>query len=160
MKKLISILTLAALLVCAVTSLGCGSGEAAVKDVAASALYQAASAVSGFGTMTPVPASDYSDIYGIDTSKIADSAWYCSENSSLNADEIAIFKVSDPAYAETLKGIFESRIARQLEVAKTYSPDEAAKLEKAKVTVVGNYVFYCIGAASDAMTAAIETALK
>lgn len=122
--------------------------------------YNAAFAVSGFGNMTAVPKSDLSDIYGIDASKVADYAWYVSENPSLNADEVAVFKLSDASYAETLKGIFEARIARQLSVAQSYSPEEAGKLENASVTVLGSWVYYCVGASSDAMNSAINGLFK
>ena len=133
---------------------------AASPDLTAADIYSAANAVSGFGTMTAVPKADLSDIYGIDASKVADYAWYVSENPSLNADEIAVFKLADASYANELKGICEARIARQLSVAETYSPDEAGKLQNASVTVAGSFVYYCVGSASDAMTNAIAELVK
>ena len=167
MKKLVSAL-LVLVLVLTAASFGCSGGndkpdnteEAVGFNGAALDVYNAANAVSGFGTMTAVPKADYSDIYGVDTSKVEDSVWYVSENPSLNADEIAVFKLSDPSYAETLKGIFEARIARQLSVAETYSPEEAGKLENASVTVLGSWVYYCVGSASEAMNSAINGLLK
>lgn len=168
MKKLVSALLVLVMAAALTASFGCSGGsdkpanteEAVDFNVTPLGAYNAAFAVSGFGNMTAVPKSDYSDIYGIDASKVADSVWYVSENPSLNADEVAVFKLSDASYAETLKGIFEARIARQLSVAQSYSPEEAGKLENASVTVLGSWVYYCVGASSDAMNSAINGLFK
>ena len=172
MKKLVSVLMILVLAAALIMGAACGKDpqtpansteESVGFSTTADQLYNAALAVSGFGNMTAVPQTDYSDIYGIDVSKIADSAWYVSENPSLNADEIAVFKLGYPDYVDTLKGIFESRIARQLQVAQTYSPEEASKLENAYVTVTTEgfiFVYYCIGDNSEAMMQAIASNIK
>ena len=165
MKKTI-IITLALVFALSLIFAGCGKVEEIANTpivdsvFTVSQIYDKVKEVAGFGGMTAVPQRDYSDIYGIDASKISESVWYMSENPSLNADEVAIFKLSDSSYADTLAGIFRDRISRQLEVAKTYSPDEAGKLEKAEVVVAGSYVYYCVGKASDAMMAVFKTLIK
>lgn len=129
-------------------------------DITAKELWEKVSAVAGYGAMTAVPERDYLDVYGIDASKLADSAWYMSENPSLNADECAIFKLEDASYAETLAGLLKDRLARQLTVAETYSPDEAGKLKNAEVVTAGSFVYYCVGNNAEAMMNTIRTAVK
>lgn len=163
MKKLISIiLILVTVMTCAI-AVGCKKNEGSEGSVVTDTieqLWDKVKAVSGFGNMTAVPKADYSDVYGIDASKVDSSVWFVSENPSLNADEGAIFKVNDPAYAETLAKIFRDRIERQLKVAETYSPDEASKLQSAEVVVSGNYVYYFVGKASKAMTDVLKAIIK
>jgi len=152
MKKLVSVFTVFCMILALCLSLAaCGGGESHEVTKSAAEIYNAVAAAGKFGGMTPVPARDLSDVYGIDAAKIEDSAWYMSENPSLNADEVAVFKVSDAAYAAELTTLLQGRIARQLEVAETYSPDEAAKLKAAQVVTVGNWVYYCVGTENAAM---------
>ena len=143
MKKLFTVFTL----ICAFALLTAACTGNKPKEVTKSAaeIYTLAAEAGKFGVMTPVPAADLTDIYGIDASKLEEHAWYMSENPSLNADEIGIFKVNDAAYANTLAGILNDRIARQLNVAETYSPEEAAKLKNAQAVAVGSWVYFCVG---------------
>lgn len=168
MKKLVSIVAIAAiLLTLALGFAACSGSDKPENDVpsqtvtkSAAEIYNAVAAVANFSGMTVVPTRDYTDIYGIDASKVEESVWYMSENPSLNADEVAIFKLSDESYADELAGLFKDRIERQLQVAETYSPDEAAKLKDAQVVVKGGWVYYCIGAESDAMMKVLGTEIK
>ncbi len=113
-----------------------------------------------FGGMTAVLARDFSDIYGIDVSKVADARWYMSENPAMNADEFAIFRVSDPEYREALAEIFKARIDRQIQVAEAYSPEQAAKLKKTEVIISGPYVYFCVGDEYDAVMKVLEPAVR
>ena len=152
MKKLVSVFTVFCMILALCLSLAaCGGGEAKEVTKSAAEIYSAVAAAGKLGGMTPVPARDLSDVYGIDSAKIEDSAWYMSENPSLNADEVALFKVSDAAYASALSALLKDRIARQLQVAETYSPEEASKLKAAEVVTVGSWVYYCIGTENSAM---------
>lgn len=150
MKKFASVLLAILMLAALFTMSACnnnngGDDPAPSANITPSELWDKVKAVSGFGGMTVVPLRDYTDVYGIDSTKIAESAWYMSENPSINADECALFKVSDASYAETLKKIFEDRVARQLALTKTYSPEQAAKLENVEVVSVGSWVCFCVG---------------
>lgn len=149
MKKLISLITVTVLVL--VLACACTGKEPNKVTKSASEIYAAVSEAGGLGAMTPVPASDLADVYGIDSAKLGEFAWYMSENPSLNADEVGIFKLNDGAYAAALAQIMKDRIARQLSVAETYSPDEAAKLKAAEVVTVGNWVYFCVGGNSSAM---------
>ena len=161
MKKVLSELFVVILSVTLVLA-GCGKKDDNKPStlLTVGELWAKVNEIAGYGAMTAVPKSDYSDVYGIDASKIEDSVWYMSENPSLNADETAIFKVSDASYAETLAELFRGRIDRQKKVAEAYSPDEAAKLERAEVVVAGNYVYYCVGTANTAVTNLLKTLIK
>ncbi|MBR4658219.1 MAG: DUF4358 domain-containing protein [Clostridia bacterium] len=152
MKKFTAIAIAVLCIAFVLVSAACG-GNDGPKEVtkSAEAIYALVSTAGKFGGMTAVPARDMEDVYGVDPSKIAESAWYMSENPSLNADEAGIFKVNDAAYADTLAGLLRDRIARQLQVAETYSPDEAAKLKAAQVVTAGDWVYYCVGAENAAM---------
>ena len=151
MKKTVSVILLGALVL--VLALSCACSGKGPKEVTKSAaeIYAAVAQAGKLGAMTPVPATDLSDVYGIDVSKLEEHAWYMSENPSLNADEVGVFKVNDESYAQTLADKMYDRIARQLAVAETYSPDEAAKLKAAQVVTVGNWVYFCVGGESSAM---------
>ncbi len=162
MKKALTIILAAVMLLSVIAFAACNdnNGPKPAANVSASELWEQVKAVSGFGPMTAVPARDYGDIYGIDSSKIAESAWYMSENPPINADECAIFKVSDPAYAETLKKIFEDRVARQLALTETYSPEQAAKLKGAEVVSSASWVCYCVGEGYADMMTVINKNIK
>ena len=151
MKKIVSIIAFVSIVLVMAAGAACGSNAPKEVTKTASEIYQLVSAAGGFGGMTAVPARDMEDVYGIDTAKIADSAWFMSENPSLNADEAGIFKVSDEAYAAELSNLLKDRIARQLQVAETYSPEEASKLKAAQVVTAGSWVYYCVGAENAAM---------
>lgn len=162
MKKLVSIL-LVLVLASVLVLTACGEKpEPAPSGTTLSAkeVWNKVMEVSGFGEMTLVPTRDYADIYGIDSSKIEDSVWYMSENSATNADEVAIMKVNDPAYADALKKILEDRVETQVNVCRTYAPEQAAKLEKTEVVSAGSWVYYCVGDNYDAMMNVLNTVMK
>ncbi len=152
MKRIVSVFTLV-MMALALMLTACSGSSEKEKQVTKSAaeIYTAVSEAGKLEAMTAVPSRDFSDVYGIDAAMIEDSAWYMSENPSLNADEVAIFKLSSEEYAKTLATLLKDRIARQLQVAEIYSPEEAAKIKAAEVVTVGNWVYYCIGTENAAM---------
>ncbi len=141
MKKIFAITLVIVSALCSI--LGC-TGGSAVKDADVNEVYNKLIASGDFGQMIPVSERDMFEIYGIKLENVKQSAFYMSENSSINADEIAIFEVSDPEYLETLYNILCTRISNQINLAKTYSQDQASKLEKTEVKKVGNYCYYVV----------------
>lgn len=141
MKKFIVIILTLALAFC--TFAGC-TGNGPVKQADVSQVYSKLIETGDFGQMIPVSDRDMYEIYGIQMEKIKQAAFYMSENSSIDADEIAIFEVSDPEYLETLYNILCTRIANQINLAKTYSQDQTVKLEKTEVKKVGNFCYYVV----------------
>ena len=115
-----------------------------VKEVNISDVYNKLIESGFYGQMLPVDDRDMQEIYGIDTGKIKSAAFYMSDNPAVNADEIAIFEVSDPEYMDTLYNILCSRIDAQLRLTETYSVEQHDKLSKTEVKVVGNYCYYIV----------------
>ena len=122
------------------TACGGGAKQADVQKV-----YEQLIATDNFSAMIKVPERELQDVFGIDTSKLKQYAFYMSENSAVNADEIAIFEVSDAGYAEELENICRKRVERQKEITSSYAPEEFSKLEPVEVRRVGNYVYYAVG---------------
>lgn len=158
MKKIVSFIALVSVLLtalmaffaCAKSQGGKEPGGQATEKTPAE-IYDLVKEVAGFGDMAAYPTSKYFEEFGVDPAKLEDSVWYMSSNPAVNADEVAIFKVKDASYAEELAGICSSRIERQKQLAATYSPEEAVKLENTEVKVVGSWVYYCVGDNYDAM---------
>ncbi len=128
------------------------TAEPAAEAKTAEQVYQDVLAVSGFGNMTAVNKRDYIEIYGIDTNNFDDYVWYQSENPSLNADEVAIFLVKEEKaerYVSVLESLLHKHLNTRINVAESYSPEEAGKLKQAEVTTVkgaaGTWVYVCVG---------------
>lgn len=141
-SKRFFILFTSIMLLSAIVFTACGGGpkEANVQEV-----YDKLIATNNFQAMVKVPEREMQDVFGINTEKLKQHVFYMSENSAVNADEIAIFEVSDAAYAEELENICKKRVERQREVASSYAPEELSKLKPVEVRRVGNYVYYVIG---------------
>lgn len=115
-----------------------------VKEVDVNEVFEKLNATGYLSSMIPVSRSDLYEVYGIETDKIEQAAFYLSENSSMNADEIAIFELADAEYADTLFTMLRSRIERKIRIAEEYSMEETAKIKKTEVCHVGNYVYYIV----------------
>ncbi len=120
------------------------SGTTTAKQADVNEVYNELIATGKFDTMVSVSERDMYEIYGIDLEKIKQAAFYVSENSSINADEIAIFEVSDEEYLDTLYNILTTRITDQIRLCENYSQTEASKLNKTSVVKIGNYCYYIV----------------
>ena len=76
-------------------------------------LFDEINSTGKMAALTAVPTEDYFPVFGIETDKVEDSVFYIAENPSSSADEAAIFKAVDEAYAKTLERIFKARIQAQ-----------------------------------------------
>lgn len=103
--------------------------------------------LSYFGDATAVP----------DFSLVETYALYIDETKPISPCEFGIFKMKDSADAETLKAFLDARIKVKLQNAALYPNMDTSALTSAKVTVKGNYVWYC--AVKDANDA-IDSSLK
>ena len=86
-------------------------------------------------------------LYALDSSKIEDSSFYTNTNAT--AEEIAVIKVNDPAYVQTVIEAYNQRVAEQKEACENYLPDEMPKLNDAVIESQGNYVVLCISMDSE-----------
>lgn len=147
--RFVSLVLLAALL--CVSFSGCGGNETKEVSSTVPEIYNKLAATGHLPAMTPVSERDMTEIYGIDTERIRQSAFYLSENYSVLADEVAIFEAVDEAYAEEVLGILQSRLKSKAAVAATYSPEEYAKIMKSTAYRVGNYVYFVVCDEYDAL---------
>ena len=96
--------------------------------------------------------------YNLDASKIEASAFY--SNSNATAEDIAVVKVNDEAYADTVKKAFEDRIAEQKKSFQDYNAAEVPKLEDAVVKVSGKYVVLVVSGDSAKAKEIVEGYVK
>lgn len=83
--------------------------------------------------------NDITDFYsGIDETQV-ESAAFVICGSGAYPDEIAVMKCTDSSAAASVKAGLEKRLASQIELYSTYTPDEMYKLETAEVYTAGNY---------------------
>lgn len=78
-----------------------------------------------------------------DFSLVETYALYIDETKPVSPCEFGIFKMKDSADANTLKAFLEARINMKLQNAALYPDMDTSALTSAKVTVKGNYVWYC-----------------
>lgn len=77
----------------------------------------------------------------------------------MNVDELLIVK--GPAAAlDRLETAVRGRVEAQLDVFRSYGVDQKQLLEAARVTRRGSYLFYAVGAASDAWEDAFLSAIR
>lgn len=140
MKKIV----IALIMTAAVLFTGIVGCTAAPKDADVKEVYALIEESGYLKNMVPVNKRDMFEVYGIKTDNLVQSVYYQSENCSTNADEIAIFEVSDSSYIDELVSICNTRISSQITRAEDYSQEEVTKLKKTKVRKVGNYVYYVV----------------
>lgn len=97
-------------------------------------------------------------LYNLDASKIEASAFY--SNSNATAEDIAVVKVNDEAYADTVKKAFEDRIAEQKKSFQDYNAAEVPKLEDAVVKVSGKYAILVVSGDSAKAKEIVEGYVK
>ena len=103
--------------------------------------------LSYFGDAAAVP----------DFSLVETYALYIDETKPISPCEFGIFKMKDSKDADTLKAFLDARIRMKLQNAALYPDMDTSALTSAKVTVKGNYVWYCaVKDANDAIDASLR----
>ena len=151
MKKLVSLIVLAALLLTA-----CGGKEEAA-SVDLNALYES------YGEFMPemfVPDEDtLMNFLGID---VADCKQYvvmiCADG--MRTDEVWLIEAKDADALARLKELAEVRIASKADETVSYAPDQYAVVEKAQLLTEGNYLALLVAPEVDAMKAGFEAAMQ
>ncbi len=94
-------------------------------------------------SMAEVTADNLHTFLGIDSEKISEfSAQICA--SGAMPDEFGVFVAVDGEAAAEIKSTLESRIEKQRDTYKDYTPDEMYKFDDCFVEQNGNCVFYAI----------------
>lgn len=103
--------------------------------------------LSYFGDATAVP----------DFSLVETYALYIDETRPISPCEFGIFKMKDSADAGSLQAFLDARIKAKLQNAALYPDMDTSALTSAKVTVMGEYVWYCVvKGANDAIDASLR----
>lgn len=94
-------------------------------------------------SMAEVTADNLSTFLGIDSEKVSEfSAQICA--SGAMPDEFGVFVAVDENAAADIKSTLESRIEKQRDTYKDYTPDEMYKFDDCFAEQDGNCVFYAI----------------
>lgn len=153
MKKMLSLLLLAALLL---TLIACGGKEEAA-PVDLNALYES------YGAYMPdmfVPDEDtLMNFLGID---VNDCKQYvvmiCADG--MRTDEVWLIEAKDADALARLQELAEIRIASKADETISYAPDQYAVVEKAQLLTSGNYLALLVSPEVDAMKAGFEAAMQ
>lgn len=98
-----------------------------------------------FPSMTSIDPETLSDVYGIEASELESYAFYKAAASETNrADEIAIFKLSDNAYEETLIRVLKAHITSLAHQAQGYNKEQYEIILNTEVYSQNSYVFFII----------------
>jgi len=98
------------------------------------------------GTMTEVDNEVVPLLYGVEEEAIAACSCYIASNSSVSADEVAVFVMEDAAGADVVLEACKQRIEAQIDVCKDYCPDQVPRLEDAVIRQRGSTVLLAVGA--------------
>lgn len=94
-----------------------------------------------------------------DFTKISEYCVYIDESDPDVYTDVGLFKMADPAYAETFVQYLEVRVSDKIAEADQYPTRDVPTLEAAVFEITGDYVYYVVSTEVDAIVADIETAL-
>ena len=113
-----------------------------------------------------ISASNWGDDYKEQMEKVVEYRILISSDSANNIDEMGIFRLNSGNDAKAFKGFVDAYLdtytLRMTPILEAYNQAEILKLNNAKVTVCGTYVFYTIVSESNTSAAhrAFEDLLK
>lgn len=84
-------------------------------------------------------------LYALDASTVTEAHLYMAVNTSVSADELALFLFENNNAATAAVDICQARINGQIEVCRSYCPAAVPRLESAVVSQVGNSVLVVVG---------------
>ena len=97
------------------------------------------------GEMEPVDGDILTILYGMDEATVTEAAGCLAIDTSVSADEVAVFVLTDESAAAAAEEACRARIRAQIDSYTTYCPDQVPRLEKAVVSRVGNTVLMAVG---------------
>ena len=119
------------------------STAAVQEDFSVSELADKLKAEGSFTDLSPLESKIAVErLYGLDSSKIEDSAFY--SNSNATAEDVAVIKVNDESYVADVKKAIEDRVAEQTKSFESYNAAEVPKLEDAVIITSGKYVVFVV----------------
>ncbi len=157
MKK---ILILALALLMAFGMAACGEEkpeetEPTVKELNMASVYDKLTTAAQIPEMLQLEASMMLDYCGIDSAKTKQAVvQICAD--SLRTDEIWLLEATDEAAAKELMDAANERLRKKGEESITYSPEQYAVVQKAKLFQTGNYVVLIVSPDVDALVTAFN----
>lgn len=140
MKKIIPAILLLAALLC-----GCAGGKTESSYTVEQAEAILTSGAFEGSDMGKVDGAIAAVLYGIAADTVTDSVCYIAANTSVSADELAIFVFSDETAAQAAVAALQARVQSQIAVCESYAPAAVSRLEKAVIRQRGASVLYAVG---------------
>ena len=151
MKKALICLLLTAVLALSACSGGGGKSAYTAEDV------QTLLDAGVFsGEMEQVDSAVAAGLFGLDAATVEEITCYMAINSSVSADEVAVFVLTDEAAAQTAEEACVAHVELRMESSAQYCPDQVPKLEDAIISRLGSTVLLAVGE-TDSLKAAVES---
>ena len=162
MKKFVSILLIAAALLCLAACQGnetpttTAAASNRPKQLTLSETYTAITKDADMPEMMRIDEDMLLDLYGIQAEQYKQVEVYLCVN-SLRADEIWLIEATDADALAKLKTLAENRLTAKDEESVTYSPEQNAIVKKAHLQSYGNYLVMIVSPDVETITAAFKT---
>lgn len=134
---------------------GCGgkSGEKSAYSVADVTALLDSGAFTG--DMEQVDGAVAAGLFGLDASTVEEITCYMATNSSVSADEVAVFVLADEDAAQAAESACQAHVESRIESSAQYCPDQVPKLEAAVISRLGATVLLAVGE-TEALAEAVE----
>ena len=130
----------------------------AARDVDFSVIKSRVAAAPGLGELHALDENAVQERLGASPSACEGFLMYGADE-VMNVDELLVAK-GDPAALDALEAAARGHLEAQLDVFRSYGVDQKDLLDDAKVLRRGKYLFYAVGAASDAWEDAFLSAIR
>jgi len=97
------------------------------------------------GIMTEVDNDVVPLLYGIEEAAVVECVCYAATNTSVSADEVAVFVMEDADGAAAAAAACKQRVSDQIDIYRDYGPDQVPRLEDAVILQRDNTVLLAIG---------------
>ena len=97
------------------------------------------------GEMEQVDSTAAIGIFGLDADTVVEVTCYMALNSSVSADEVAVFVLADEDAAAAAESACQTHVENRIESSALYCPDQVPKLEDAIIHRLGSSVLLAVG---------------
>ena len=108
------------------------------------------------GEMVQVDGAVAVGLFGLDAAAVEEITCYMAINSSVSADEVAVFVLTDEEAAQAAESACQAHVESRIESSAQYCPDQVPKLEDAVISRLGSTVLLAVGE-TEALLDALET---